>query len=133
MSLFLLHIGFHEFFHCCARLLIFLVTIKRGVVPIVFLVDVPTTIIGKFQRLCKDDGAPMINQNIGRDLARDTKAIIIMTDIVCIQTIRDSIPIKTDAGKQSRLSADSDLFELLGHLSSPYKKEAGKSVWIALP
>nr|DAY74718.1 MAG TPA: hypothetical protein [Caudoviricetes sp.] len=131
MPLFLLHIGLHEFFYCGARLLIFLGAIKRGVVPVVFLVDVPPTIVRQFQRLCKDDGSPVVDKHIGCDLTRDTLTVIIMPDVVGIQTIRDSIPIKTDAGEQRRLSTNRDLFELISHcikechnLSPPYKKRS---------
>ena len=52
-----------------------------------------------------------------------------MPDIVGIQTVRDSISLDADAGKQRRFSTNRDFFVMFGHciighnLSSPYIKK----------
>ena len=65
----------------------------------------------------------------GCALTRDAPALIVMPDIVGIQTVRDSISLDADTGKQRRLSANRDFFVTFGHciighnLSSPYIKK----------
>ena len=65
----------------------------------------------------------------GCALTRDAPAPIVMPNIVGIQTVRDSISLDADAGKQRRFSANRDLLVAFGHciighnLSSPYIKK----------
>lgn len=51
----------------------------------------------------------------GSDLAGDAPALIIMPDIVGVQTIRNGISLDADAGEQRRPSANRDLLVVLGH------------------
>lgn len=64
----------------------------------------------------------------GCALTRDAPALIVMPDIVGIQTVRDSISLDADTGKQRRLSANRDLLVAFGHCMkdhnlSPYIKK----------
>ena len=65
----------------------------------------------------------------GCALTRDAPAPIVMPNIVGIQTVRDSISLDADAGKQRRFSTNRDFFVMFGHciighnLSSPYIKK----------
>ena len=76
------------------------------IIPIGFFVNISPPIVRQFQRFRKDDGAPVVDHHKGRDLTRDAPAFIIVSDIVGIQTIRDSISPDADAGEQRRLSAN---------------------------
>ena len=111
--------------------------IPRSGVPVGILVNISPPIVRQVQRFRKDDGAPVVDHHKGCDLTRDAPALIIMPDIVGVQTIRDSISLDADAGEQRRLSANCNLLVVFGHcikghnLSSPYK-EAGQSTRTAL-
>ena len=64
----------------------------------------------------------------GCALTRDAPALIVMPDIVGIQTVRDSISLDADTGKQRRFSANRDLLVAFGHCMkdhnlSPYIKK----------
>ena len=64
----------------------------------------------------------------GCALTRDAPALIVMPDIVGIQTVRDGISLDADAGKQRRFSANRDLLVAFGHCMkdhnlSPYIKK----------
>ena len=57
----------------------------------------------------------------GSDLAGDAPALIIMPDIVGVQTIRNGISLDADAGEQRRLSANRNLFVVFGHCMKGHK------------
>ena len=111
--------------------------IPRSGVPVGILVNILPPIVRQVQRFRKDDGAPVVDHHKGRNLTRDAPALIIMPDIVGVQTIRNGISLDADAGEQRRLSANCNLLVVFGHcikghnLSSPYK-EAGQSTRTAL-
>ena len=115
-------IGSHKIRNGSARFMIGgVLAIQRSVVPVGVLVNISPPIIGQFQRFRKDDGAPVVDHHKGGNLAGNASALIVVPDIVGVQTIRDGISLDVDAGEQCRLSANRDFFVTFGHCMKGHK------------
>lgn len=115
-------IGSHKIRNGSARFVIGgVLAIQRSVVPVGISVNISPPIIGQLQRLCKDDGAPVVDHHEGCDLAGNAPALIIVPDIVSVQAVRDGISPDADAGEQCRLSANRDFFVTFGHCIKGHK------------
>ena len=95
--------------------------IQRSAVPVGILINISPPIVRQFQRFRKDNGAPVVDHHKGCDLTRDALALIVVPDIVDVQTIRDGISLDADAGEQRRLSANRNLFVVFGHCMKGHK------------